>query len=496
MFNDFLEVLPGKLIYADKNHYIKFSNLGEEYSGLIIFDILDEENINEFKKQLEYAKASKSSCEYITHKEEPFKKWYKNTIKPHFDSLGRIEGYSLYQEDITEKHLLEQRILETQFIYYEAFKSIGVGVWEYHRELKIFNISNTLKEMLNLDANVISLKKWEEIVYIEDWEKIKSELYERFKNKSKTLLVNIYRIHVAKDKFIWVKSTGKIIKYDENGFPIKSLGIIQDISPQVEAKENLKKYNKELKEEVERRTMELNIAKKEAENANMAKSEFLSNISHEFFTPLNIILNSASIIERKLDNNDIKKILKNIKTSGESLNLLVKNMLFLAKLDLNSIKFKFYKTDIISLLNSLILEIKNKYNINIETNIATPIRYIYCDSMNIKMVLIELINNAIKHSNYNPNILIKVFNDDNCVIFKVIDDGIGVEEYELERMFTRFYTCTNSKNKITEKGLGLSICKEIVSKHNGKILAENNNNKKGLAITFTLPILGEKDVLQ
>ncbi len=495
MFNNFLEVLPGKLIYADKNHYIKISNLGKEYNELIIFDILDKENINIFKKQFEYAKTSKSSCEYISFKEEPFKKWYKNTIKPNFDSVGRLEGYSLYQEDITERHLLEQRILETQFIYYEAFKSIGVGVWEYNRELKIFNISNTLKKMLNLNTNVIPLKKWKEIVYPEDWKRIQTELNEIIKSKSNALLVNIYRIHVNKDKFIWVNSTGKIIKYDKDGFPIKSLGIIQDITSQVEAKESLKKYNKELKKEVESRTIELSAAKKEAENANMAKSEFLSNISHEFFTPLNIILNSASIIERKLNNNDIKKILKNIKTSGESLNLLVKNMLFLAKLDLNGIKFKFYKTDIISLLNSLILEIRNKYDINVETNIVTPIRYIYCDSMNIKMVLIELINNSIKHSNYNPNILIEILSDDDNVIFNVIDDGVGVEEYELDRMFTRFYTCTNSQNKITEKGLGLSICKEIISKHNGNIWAKNNDDKKGLTITFTLPVLGDKDAL-
>ncbi len=489
----FLEVLPGKLVCADKNHYIKASNLGKEYNDLIIFDILEESETDEFKKQLEYAKASKSSCEYVTFKEKPFKKCYKNTIKPSFDSVGRLDGYSLYQEDITEKYLLEQRILETQFIYYEAFKSIGVGVWEYNRELKIFNISNTLKKMLNLNTNVITLEKWEKLVYPEDWKRIQNELNTIIRNKSDILLVNIYRIRINPDKFIWVNSTGKIIKYDKEGFPIKSLGIIQDITSQVEAKENLKKYNKQLEEEVKKRTKELNLAKKEAEQANMAKSEFLSNISHEFFTPLNIILNSASIIERKLNNEDVKKILRNIKKSGESLNSLVKNMLFLAKLDLNNIKFKFYKTDIISLLNSLILEIRNKFDISVKTEISTPIRYIYCDSMNIKMVLLELINNSIKHSDGKPDILVKIFNDDNYIVFKIIDNGTGVKHHELKEMFTRFYTGSNSRNKITEKGLGLSICKEIINKHKGEIWAENNT-ESGLIVTFTLPILGEKDV--
>jgi len=495
-FEKFLEVMPGKLIYADKSNYIKISNLGKEYCGLIIFDILDESEIEIFKKQLNYAKSSKSGCEYVTFKEKSFKKWYKNTIRPTFDNLGRFESYSFYQEDITEKKILEQRIFETQFIYYEAFRAIGIGVWEYNSELNIFNISNTLKKMLNLKTNVISFQKWQEIVHKDDWQRIQEELQETINFKQNTLLVTNYRVYVAKDKFIWINSTGKSTKFNSDGFAFKFLGIVQNITSQVEAKEKLKRYSKELEQEVQKRTKELEITKKEAEKANVAKSEFLSNISHEFFTPLNIILNSVSIIERKLnDNSDTQKILNNIKTSGENLNTLVKNMLYLAKLDLDNIKFKFYKTDMISLLNSLILEIKNKYNITIQTEISTPIRYIFCDSMNIKMVLLELINNSIKYNKSEPLISLKIISDKKNIVFNVTDNGVGINEDEISLIFNRFYTIDNHfiSNLEHGRGLGLSICKDIISKHKGEIWAKNNK-EDGLTVTFTLPILGEDNV--
>jgi signal transduction histidine kinase len=492
---EFLDVLPGKLICVDKNNYIKKSNLSKDYNELIIFDILDENEIDDFISQLEYSKISKSGCEYISFNEKPFKKWSKNIIKPIFDTLGRFDGYCLYKEDITEKKNLEQKIFETQFVYYEAFESVGIGVWEFDKDIEIFTISNVLKSMLNLDSNVISFEKWKTLIHKDDLDDLINYLLAELEKKSDVLLISNYRIHINKKDFIWINSTGKTTKYDSNGAPSKFLGILQNVTSQIEAKNNLKKYNEELEYKVRERTKELEYAKKEAENSDMAKSEFLSNISHEFFTPLNIILNGVGIISRKLkEDSDINKILKNIKISGENLNQLVKNMLYLAKLDLDSIKFKFYKTDIISLFNSVILEVKNKYDLDIITEVSTPIRYIYCDSMNIKIVLLELIKNSIKYTNEDKIISVKIFNMENCVIFSIKDNGIGIKKDEINSIFERFYIGRNNETTKDRKGLGLSICKEIIKKHNGKIwVEENNDDETGLMINFSLPIVGDKN---
>lgn len=487
IFKKILNSFPGKLYYVDKHHNILYSNQGEEYENLSIYDLFSEEEKKEFMKQFGYCKISKSSVEYIIFKQKPFQKWNKYTITPYFDVPGRLEGYSLFIEDITEKKLLEQKILESQFIYYEAFKSIGIGIWEYNRKLKIFNINDTLKNMFRLDSNIISLNKWLTLIHEDDWKKIEIDLKNSIKNKSNTLLSHTYRLKVGDEEYIWVNSLGRIIKYDKDGKPSKSLGIIQNITNQVEAEEKLKEYNKKLEIEVKKRTAELQTSKREAEMSNIAKSEFLSDMSYEFFTLLNIILNSAEIIERKFDKiggfEDIKKTIKNIRLSGESLNKLVNNMLFLTKLDLNTVNFKFYKTDIISLLNSLNMEVKSKYGKEIFLEILTSVRYIYCDSINIKRVLWELILNSLKHAP-GKDIYITVTNNENNIVFEVKDDGEGVPVSEIDKIFNSFFTINEKENS---KGLGLSICREIIKKHGGKIRAENLK-PKGFAVIFSLPL--------
>jgi len=190
-----------------------------------------------------------------------------------------------------------------------------------------------------------------------------------------------------------------------------------------------------------------------------------------------------------------QKTLQNIQTSGNTLNELVQNMLYLVKLDLNTIKFKMYKTDILNLLNSVIMEAQNKYNyqINIETNISSSTRFVYCDSMNIKIVLLELIKNSNKYAGVkNKRILIEILNDkNNSILFKVKDNGIGVKEEELNVIFDRFFLGSNTAEQSTGKGLGLAICREIIKKHNGNIWAENSNKKNSFTVFFKIPILGE-----
>ena len=489
-----LEILPGNIIYLDKNNVIKASNLGKEYNDLLVFDVLEEYEINTLKEQLEYSKSSKSSCEYITTNAKPFKKWYKNIIKPSFDNMNRFDGYTLYKEDITEKKLLEEKLFKTQFIYYEAFEAIGIGIWEIELKNDFFIISNALKKMLKTSSGVISTKKWEEHIHKDDIENVKQIFKEFMSSKINKLLEHTYRLRVN-DKYIWLKSTGKVIQYNISKEPVKLLGVVQDVTKQVLVKKSLKKYNEELEEKVKERTLEFKDAKKEAEIANVAKSEFLSNISHEFFTPLNIILNNAKIVSKKLDgSHEVQKSLENIEKSGKDLNELVKKMLYLVNLDLDNIKFKMYKTDIINLLNSVILEIKNKHSIDVKTNILSERRYVYCDSMNIKIIILELIENSIKYMHTEDReISINVTGNNKYITFEIKDNGIGVKKNELNTIFDRFFLGTYTKDGSGGKGLGLSLCKEIIKKHNGEIWAKNNSDSKGLTVYFTLPVTGENN---
>jgi len=115
--------------------------------------------------------------------------------------------------------------------------------------------------------------------------------------------------------------------------------------------------------------------------------------------------------------------------------------------------------------------------------------------MNIKMVILELIENSIKHINkQEKSILIEIINNNNnnnCILFKIKDTGIGVKQDELNSIFDRFFLGSNTKNGSGGKGLGLPLCREIIKKHNGNIWAENSKKKNSFTVFFKIPILGE-----
>lgn len=109
------------------------------------------------------------------------------------------------------------------------------------------------------------------------------------------------------------------------------------------------------------------------------------------------------------------------------------------------------------------------------------------DGLLIKQVLVNLIDNAIRHTKENSKIKISIEKDEKNVVFKVSDNGEGIKEENIKNIFDRFYTKSDSKN--LEKrgiGLGLAICKSIVVAHGGEIKAYNNIYG-GATFEFSIP---------
>ena len=223
---------------------------------------------------------------------------------------------------------------------------------------------------------------------------------------------------------------------------------------------------------------------KPAEEAFKKQKEFIEDASHELKTPLSVIISSSELLT---DNPKEIKWLDNIKRESNRMNKLIIDLLELSTLE--NEKRKVLETGNLSKtveLSCLTFEgkifennLKLKYDIqeNIEMNM---------DENNIKQLVEILLDNAIKHSKEKGKIELSLEKTNNDIILIVANEGLGIPKGEEEKIFERFYRVDKSRNRNENRyGLGLSIAKNIVLKHNGKISAYSKNDKTTFKVVFT-----------
>lgn len=213
------------------------------------------------------------------------------------------------------------------------------------------------------------------------------------------------------------------------------------------------------------------------------QKEFIADASHELKTPIAIIMASADEIGETKTN---KQYLQNIKDETEKMNQLVTNLLTLSKLDSN-VETLFEVIDISKIINknslkfeSIAFENKVKIKTNIEDNILFN-----CNNLEINQLVSILLDNAIEHSYENSTIEVNLSSDKKNIYLEVINKGDVISDKDIEKIFDRFYRSDKSRNRNTNHyGLGLSIAKNIVIKHNGTINVTSKDDKTCFKIIF------------
>ena len=225
-------------------------------------------------------------------------------------------------------------------------------------------------------------------------------------------------------------------------------------------------------------TERLDLEKKE-------QHRIISSISHDIKTPLTSIIGYGDLIKEEDDLKVIKK--HNNKITDKALN--IKEILstfddYLVNYENAPLKLnKFIISDLVNKINNdYKLDLENN-NIKLEVITKLNDEIIYIDGLKLKRIFSNLISNSIRYITSNGKITIEILKDDKDYIFKIKDNGKGVDKAILDKLFDPFYT-TDKSRKIS--GLGLSICKEFVELHGGNIKAKNL--KKGFEIEFTIPI--------
>jgi signal transduction histidine kinase len=255
---------------------------------------------------------------------------------------------------------------------------------------------------------------------------------------------------------------------------------------------SLSKGRDHLQEKIAQATKELSDANRELQTLDTLKSDFLANMSHELRTPLTVIRGGIDYLNRTIKKEDNRNYLEIIDKNLARLIHLVSDLFDYTKFTAKKIDWSFDQANL-SVLIEEVIEIISPLSMdkNIALNYENPGEILVeMDLERIEQVLVNLIENSIKFSNPDTEIIISAEEDKTHVMVSVKDHGVGISEKNLKTIFDKFSTVPSAGiNKPEGTGLGLAICKAIIEAHDGKIWAES---VEGESSTFYFTLLKKR----
>lgn len=248
------------------------------------------------------------------------------------------------------------------------------------------------------------------------------------------------------------------------------------------------------------------LEKEKVEKVNQMKLSFFTNISHEFRTPLTLILNPLEhIISNEKVNDKVRSQLEIMQRNGKRLLNLINQLMDFRKLEDSKIKLKKESGDIVKFLTEIkeaFDEFAKQHNINFQFISDVDSFKCFFDFDKLEIIFYNLLSNAFKFTRDGGNISIRFYlnDDDSKMRVDVQDDGIGIPKERIPKIFDRFYKIPKSERLIENlkqkgTGIGLSLTKELVTLHDGKISVESELGM-GSCFSVLLPVHQQENLAE
>lgn len=220
------------------------------------------------------------------------------------------------------------------------------------------------------------------------------------------------------------------------------------------------------------------------------KSDFVSTISHDLRSPLTAILGYIELLDRAGPINDLQRdFIHRVQTSVHSITDLVNDLLNLGRIE-SGFDTRKETISLSAILDEALItadvQMKAK-NIQLTKDYPSELPPLYGNAIQIRQMVDNLVDNAIKYTPEGGKVQIGVQVDGNQLIFQVSDTGAGIPALDMPYIFDKFYRASNTTSEVPGSGLGLSIVKSIIESHQGRIWVDSTIDK-GTNVTVVLPV--------
>ena len=390
----------------------------------------------------------------------------------------------------------DRRIIEEQAATLDTIhEMLGSGKWtmDFDKTGMMTQVtwSNEFRRMVGyhgVDDFPDALESWSDLLHPDDKEHVLREFNETISDYTGQKTYDVeYRLLTKNRGYRWYRAVGKPTRRPD-GSPISYIGVFIDITER-----------KEMMQELAHQRESLSIALEEANQANKAKTAFLSNMSHEIRTPMNAIigldriaLNDPGISE------STREHLEKIGLSAQHLLSIINDILDMSRIESGRMTVKneeFSFAKLLAQVNTIISGQCRDKGIDYECHVKGAVDDYYIgDEMKLRQVMINILGNAVKFTPEGGSVTFVVetiarFNGKSTLRFAISDTGIGMNQDFLPRLFDAFSQEDSSRtNRYGSTGLGMAITKSIIELMNGTISVESEKHK-GTTFTVTVTLI-------
>ncbi|TFG09128.1 MAG: PAS domain-containing sensor histidine kinase [Promethearchaeota archaeon] len=391
---------------------------------------------------------------------------------------GKIVGISGVIHDISDLIDAKEKLKESEEKFRTITRTSPNLIFIFDSRARVLECNKSAEEALELSREKIINKKIYNLLFSLSKEQAFSTLERILKNIKNQIHDPIEFSYTSRNgKKKWYQLYYSIIKYaDENCFHVE----LQDFSTLKMAEQIIREENEKL--------MELDEIRK----------NFIDIASHELKSPLSAVYGSLQFFydlnREKLDKNSLE-LIEIAKNGSIRLKNLILNLLDISRIDSKKLKLHKQQLDLVELIKDCVNDLKYLYykkNQSIDFELPQEL-YMNIDKSGFERIITNLVSNAIKYSSQHARIKVSLKSNKGNVEIFVKDEGIGLTEQEIKKLFKKFSKIERSqdlKNDINREGtgLGLYISKQIVELHNGQIWVTSEGRNKGSTFIVKLPL--------
>ncbi|BDI28401.1 histidine kinase [Capsulimonas corticalis] len=426
---------------------------------------------------------------------------YSVHAAPIRDGSGQVICGMVLTQDITDRKQAENAVRDSEEKFRRIFETIEDSYMMASIGGTVISVNPALVKLLGYGSpeEIIGLNTSRDI-YIDPDER--SAVIALLKSAG---AVNSYPLKFRRKDGVVIYADCNIhFVYDDQGQPAAVEGTFRDMTERMQSERTLQQYQEHLEDLVQQRTVELTVARNQADAANLAKSVFLANMSHELRTPLNAVLGFSYLMLTSPDlSPDQHKTLDIINRSGDHLLRLINDVLDVARIEAGREVVKPTDFDLIRTIQDVTDMMRGRAQqkrlpLIVEQSTQLP-RLVRADQAKLRHILINLLGNAVKFSEYG-GVTLRIESapgesDRLDLIFEVEDTGFGISPEDQAHIFEPFFQAgVPTEQKGT--GLGLTITKQFVELMGGTIRVKSVVGA-GSCFRVTIPAqLGESSAVK